>query len=1012
MDDSPNQHQPTGDFSDFSDDDATQPELQSRPGYGGAFSTMGSSDMAQFIAIDRNEYSDEDIRIVYGIVVRAETILAEELTPSTRLPTHALFLAYDEIIAENHLDPNERHISKLVFMVGGVKGQKSLMDKFKAVMARMNITLAIEDAQGPGSEHEYRDRDDYYASGDAEDRPTTDDDEYMSNAHSDDAESNGYKSSGGYMADLSMESLDIAEEDHLANKAAAFRNRRHGPFSLVATFRKWHSAAHYVAYVCAQSDAARDADLGDAAIDRFHAWRALAAETERAAPDNVPANAYSKRTERIAIRTNQILSTRKAFARWRQLADHKYRQTRNAQILADQMDMQAYDDDDFKENPQLARLAQRAHRNLVMSRAFTTWSNRVEEEADKAEVAAKAYEMSLKAKALGVSRDAIRQLLASKVSNCPGAPAGPALAPDARQPEPKGPIVTQPTYAASVSSQSRPTVERPLSTLAIPTQFQSRNAVDTQPNSASARPSTAIPIIDISSAPAATTNPASCVRATVPPVEPLVASHLSEDADTSDDDHLDEQTMLARRHILRMRYFGAWQRYTSEHVKKVEQFGEEIQDQRIMQSVSTWRDQAASRRQQASDYKVEFEEARSYRKVAEAIPKWRKQSIEKAHHQQQVLEHYAERAEYYQKTTRALPILRHKTKDAEQKEELLRHYAARINYYLRATQAVSIWRQRAQDVSKDHQLKQDYGERADYYYRTRNTLSTWQQRAKERRKQRFKEAHLETRRIVKKGMGERCIKQWREKLEPSYARYEMMNVALVDAVENRGWQQTSRAFTTWRRQAQERTEAAATSDEVVKQKALNQWRTEAAVRRDMEPEAVEHWEMKTKSRALRTWNLSSLQSTNRPEMAASALERKDRKLLRQGFETWYGRTADKLVPVELPDGTYKNVGQVIKDAQQQGIQNQARGFLGTWRAAAETRARQVQEDAYAPTPGRPHLLLGTFGNRETTTPLAPVPSYSRWQARDSAMGKSEFGARTGRTERTRNPRNLRVSWAA
>ncbi|KAI1753143.1 hypothetical protein F4782DRAFT_99718 [Xylaria castorea] len=1025
MDGFPEQEQPAGHAYEFSDEEALEARFPPQPNrHDGAFSTIGSSDMAHIVGIDRNDYSDEDIKVVYEIVVRAETILAEELTPSSRLPTHALFLAYDEILAEYGLDPSERHISKLVFMVGGVKGQKSLMDKFKAVMARMNITLAIEEPQASGSEHEYRQ--DHIGS-DA-DNPRNVDDEYTSTAYAGEAESTDYKSGSDYAPDISTESLDVAQERHLADKAVAFRKRHHAQFLAVATLRQWHDTAHYVKYLCAQSDATREAELREVLEDQFHIWRAAAAaaETAHATPDNAHPNAYSKRTERIAIRAHEILSTKKALMKWRQSLQDEYRKSRDARLLANQRARQEYDNDDFKENPQLAHLAQRAHRNLVLSRAFTSWSNRVEEEGVKAEVAAKAYEMSLKARAFGFARnrsvmDDMRKALASKAGNSVDSPASQAVSPDIKQPELPAPAFTKPISAVPIPSRPRPPSQRPLSSVAISTELQTRKLPIKQSTSSAARPSTVIPVTTVPPSPVSPAGVnAEAHTSPAPPVEPVLVNKPAQDADTSDDNQLDEQTMLARRHILRMRYFGAWETYTGENIVKVKEFGEEMRNQRVTQSISIWREQAASRPQQAMECEIEFEESKSYRRAAELIPKWRKKTGREAHRCEKVLEHYAERAEYYYKTTKALPVLRGKIEQANQREKLLGLYAERTNYYLRTTQALLAWRERAQEASQTHQLNESYGERANYYYRTRSTLSAWQQRTKQRRKQQLREAHLETRRTVKRGMGERCIQQWRNKLEPSYGRFEVMNVALGEALGDREWRQTSQAFTIWRRRAQKRIETAATGDTMLKQKAMDQWQDKAALHRDLKAEAEEHWEIKAKSRMLKNWNLGSLQNANRPEMAANALEKKERRLLRQIFETWYGRTADKLVPVELPDGTYRNVGQVVEGARQQAVEQQARGFLHTWRAAAvaaeaDSRVSQAQNEAYAPTPGRPQLLLGSFAATRqnwTTTPLAPVPSHARWQARDSAMGRSEFGARVGRSERAKNPKNLRVSWAA
>ncbi|KAI1362533.1 hypothetical protein F5Y08DRAFT_311855 [Xylaria arbuscula] len=1040
MNDFPQQEQPTSDTFDFSDNEALQPPLQPQqpqqqlqyqprtqpysypqPGqYGDGPSTVGSSDMSRIANIDRNAYSDEDIGLVYEIVVRAETILAEELTPSTGLPIHALFLAYEDVIAEHGLDPNEIHISRLVFLVGGIKGQKSIMDQFKTAMTRMNITLAIEEQQVSENEHESNDS--HHVASEHDEFHATDDEHTSTSRRSDfePDDDGGDELASENMPRLSNAPLDQAKEKYLADTAVAFHKQRHARFLAVATLRRWYNTARYINHLREETDRVHGMELREALEEKFYIWRALSVEASQASPDRVPRNAYSKRTERITIRAHEILSTKKALIRWRQSAQIEYRKRREAKLQAEQLAKQKeYEDNDFKENPVLARLAQRAHKNLVLSQAFAKWSNRAEEEGAKAEAASQAYEMSLKAKALGLTRNRstmenMRKMLASKMNRAIDSAPIQTSAPSTVQPEPVAPAVVKPDATAPVASENRPPLEWPLSSIDIASRLRARNPAEKRPNPSIVRPPTVIPI---RTAPPTTAPTDSAVVDTpttsAPPTDSMPAREPIVDPDESeDDDELDEQTMLARRHILRMRYFGAWERYTSEHIGKVEQFGQERQDHRFTDSIFKWRNEAASRQQQTVERNIEFQQSRCHQRVAQTIPKWRKRASQEAYRRGNILEHYAERAEYYQRTVRSLPILREKTWHAEQRDELLRTYAERTNYYMRTTQALSIWRERAHEVSQARQTLEKYGERADYYYQTRNTVSTWQQRAKQRRKERLREAHLETRRMVKKNMGDRCIRQWRERLEPSYQRFEVMNAILADAHDNREWRQASEAFNTWRYRAQERTEAAGMGDTMLKQKAIGQWREKAVLHRDLETDAGDHWEVRAKSRALKNWNLGSLQGANRPEMVANAQEKKERKLIRHGFETWYGRTADKLVPVELPNGSYRNVGQVVEGARREATRHQARGLLQRWQAAAaDSRTSEVQDEAYAPTPGRPRLFLGSYSGRETTTPLAPVPNYTRWQARDSTMGRSEYGARTGRSER-KNPKNLRVSWAA
>ncbi|KAI0397127.1 hypothetical protein F5Y17DRAFT_416299 [Xylariaceae sp. FL0594] len=1018
MDRIPEEAEPTESLPGFSDDDGAS---QTRP-------LQGSSQHGNPVptgrarsGTDRSEFSDDDIKIVYEIVVRAEAILTEDLTPSSRLPTHALFLAYDEILPQYGLDTGEHHLSKLVFMVGGVRGQDSLMGRFRHVMAQMNIELDIEDDEGAADEREgsldSRAKSANAKSANAHEQQhaiagafdianIVDHDGYRLQTRPSNNESDSHKSSPDSILDAATESLSIGKERHLASLATAFQRSRRARLPAGYALRRWHNVSSYVDALRAQARSIRDEVLMKGLCDKFRTWRALSAAVTAAPPDKVPSNAFSRRTEWIAIRTREIFMMKRTLAKWRHETKVEARRRRDAKSLSDWQNVQEMDDEGFKEDPYLSRLAQRIHENLAMSRAFATWSNRAMEEVAKAEMAAEVYEQSLKAKVLGLTRKSsplgtMRSLVPSKTPRSDPIPS--STDSDA----PKQQIST---VVAEVKEQNIPQPIPPKFSLAY------RPASIVAPGSlaktkASPRPSVAI-------RPAATVSivskPSTDVNTSVGPndtaaslIEPLPGDKPVEEPEFSDDDELDERTAIARRHILRMRYFGSWERHTCENIARVEQFQEDRRHHRLRNSLLTWRDRAASARQQSSENKMILEDTKAYERATRAVSRWRERTY-RVSHLEETLRDYAQRADYYQRTMKAIPVMRGKAEQALQKENLLAHYAERSNYYSRGTQALSLWRERTREVSQSHNLQQTYSERADYYYRTRNTLLQWEDRAKRKRKDRLREAYLETRRIVKRGMGERWLREWRNQLEPSHERYDRMNAALDEAIEDREWRQTSQAFNTWRLRAQEREDVILFSEGVLLQKALGRWQEEAASQRATQAEATEHWDARLKSRALKNWNLSSIQGANRPEMVVNALEKRERRLLRQGFEKWYGRTAEKLVPVQLPDGSYMNVEQVLEGARRQATEDRARASLRMWRAKANHGGTHEVHDEYAPTPGRPRLLLGSLGRRETTTPMAPTPSRPRWGPRDSTMGRSDF---TGRTSRSGRPKNMRVSWA-
>ena len=89
-------------------------------------------------------FEKTDIKILYDIVVRADELLPT-LPDTYRRPIPALLKAYNEVLPEYGIRPEDDHqITKLVFKVGGVFGRGTLMEKFRAALSRMNITLELD----------------------------------------------------------------------------------------------------------------------------------------------------------------------------------------------------------------------------------------------------------------------------------------------------------------------------------------------------------------------------------------------------------------------------------------------------------------------------------------------------------------------------------------------------------------------------------------------------------------------------------------------------------------------------------------------------------------------------------------------------------------------------------------------------------------------------------------------------------------------------------------------------
>ncbi|KAL3421052.1 hypothetical protein PVAG01_07497 [Phlyctema vagabunda] len=90
-------------------------------------------------------YTNEDVEILHSIVNAAEELLPT-LPERERLPTGALFAAYDELLPKYGVDADhDSRYARLLFKVGGLRGSGTLFEKFREVLARMNIFLEFGD---------------------------------------------------------------------------------------------------------------------------------------------------------------------------------------------------------------------------------------------------------------------------------------------------------------------------------------------------------------------------------------------------------------------------------------------------------------------------------------------------------------------------------------------------------------------------------------------------------------------------------------------------------------------------------------------------------------------------------------------------------------------------------------------------------------------------------------------------------------------------------------------------
>ncbi|ORY63977.1 Sfi1 spindle body protein-domain-containing protein [Pseudomassariella vexata] len=1055
-----------------------------------------------------DEYDSFDLQILFDIVTQADIILPN-LPANSRLPTNALFQAYNEVLPDRGIDPeHDQHLSKLVFKIGGMRTGITLKDKFDALLAKMNITVEYDKAHNssdPSTNYsdDYTDYEDDDQSTGTVGLPPLE----QITRSGDDKLPNGYGSpplrrsvtfNDEPQYEPGPEQDSEPNVDRLENSVIAFERHR-SRFSTLECFRRWQTRSAGIRDISEQIAAAWDAEVDALVWPALQNWWDSANvdlknmdETSHRAHDILSAdrirakvgdwwfaaNFDSKRMNRIACRTYEIKITKNALVRWRKAARALPKRPRTPPKPPVQPDSPVRGFDESDHDPRLARLAARAHHNLMKSRLFAQWSNRAAEEASKADLAVKAHEMGLKSRAFGVRPklevlvEALRQ---RRYEQAPGSPSSPELLKEsfemvdeleADEPPPE--------------TSTAPPAERE----ELPSRAPAPNPPPVEAKELRSRPT----------------------MPSFPPKQLALASTAS-----IPDSPYDERTMLARRHIVRLRFFTAWLDYTAAYSTSVKAFAmekvidtwrgrlthlgdlsvdffaqnynrhlartfhmwlgrlaqsQELQTKaeqeefrvRVIGALKPWLAAARNKRRlrqrkglafehwfnQADRDVILEEQAEGFyveTRLSTKFFQWRT-AAEDARLKQQELQRFSHAGNYYRSTfnpfrawlakareasgnnaaqVEAFELWQERYHDQLPLQQLMESYAVRCFFYNSVTKVLPMWREAAREAAGRQQQLEEYGARADYYYKTRDLVLAWRTQAKKKRKKKLNETYREVRQRVRKELGARYLVKWRKKLQLSLDRYEMMNAKLEEITAEREWEFTAQAFDAWRERAQKKSQFNKRNNTMRKQRALDGWREYHAEHLELQTEARDRWQDGAASKALKGWNLSSLQRESRRHTVANVLEKKDRKALRQGFEGWYGHTADKLVPTQLPDGSYQSVDSMIQDAKQRGAETRATGVLIRWRSAvnggpsrSQSRRREQEEERdklpYAPTPGaRPQLLLGSLGRRQTTTPLAPIPNRQQPWQRDSVLGGSTISARGNRSGRPR--RNLRVSWA-
>jgi protein SFI1 len=89
-------------------------------------------------------YTNEDVAVLHDIVVLAQELLPK-LPDRERLPTNALFNAYYDILPRVGVNADyDSRYARILFKIGGLRGQGTLYEKFEEILSRMGIEIEFD----------------------------------------------------------------------------------------------------------------------------------------------------------------------------------------------------------------------------------------------------------------------------------------------------------------------------------------------------------------------------------------------------------------------------------------------------------------------------------------------------------------------------------------------------------------------------------------------------------------------------------------------------------------------------------------------------------------------------------------------------------------------------------------------------------------------------------------------------------------------------------------------------
>lgn len=279
---------------------------------------------------------------------------------------------------------------------------------------------------------------------------------------------------------------------------------------------------------------------------------------------------------------------------------------------------------------------------------------------------------------------------------------------------------------------------------------------------------------------------------------------------------------------------------------------------------------------------------------------------------------------------------------------------------------LSQWSTRAQHLCQLHQ----WSHAAEFYFLASRTLKRWKFSTQSVKREKRKAAYAEVRRIVKMNLALGVLITWRQQGQ----RVLVLQVQAKEMIQNKNVIMRMSAFDRWRTRTEELGELELSWREKILKKQFLVWNRRSSAFRDLEMEAVVNYQERRQTRAVKKWNLLTLQVRSQSRYASEIREKNLKRIFRKIFSYWHQRILQKRPLIHLR--TYEQALPGLLDAT---VRAEAWSDFGDEPQAEELTRRTGDANPSTPFPGysstpskRLERVSAAVARFSSTTPRAPL----------------------------------------